>query len=33
VGSNLTAPAKTGDYEAVTRIAREYVEKVREARA
>ncbi|MEI6603129.1 MAG: bifunctional 2-keto-4-hydroxyglutarate aldolase/2-keto-3-deoxy-6-phosphogluconate aldolase [Clostridia bacterium] len=33
VGSNLTAPAKTGDYDAVTRIAREYVEKIRDARA
>ena len=33
VGSNLTAGAKTGDYESITRIATQFVEKIKEARA
>ncbi|MDD6239997.1 MAG: bifunctional 2-keto-4-hydroxyglutarate aldolase/2-keto-3-deoxy-6-phosphogluconate aldolase [Eubacteriales bacterium] len=32
-GSSLTAPAKTGDYEKVTEIARQFVEEVKKARA
>ena len=32
-GSSLTGPAKAGDYAAVTRMAREFIEKIREARA
>jgi 2-dehydro-3-deoxyphosphogluconate aldolase / (4S)-4-hydroxy-2-oxoglutarate aldolase len=32
-GSNLTAGAKTGDYASVTRVARQLVEKIKEARA
>ena len=31
-GSNLTAPAKQGNYEEVTRLASEYVRLVKEAR-
>jgi 2-dehydro-3-deoxyphosphogluconate aldolase/(4S)-4-hydroxy-2-oxoglutarate aldolase len=30
--SNLTAGAKTGDFASITRIARQFVEKIREAR-
>ncbi len=33
VGGNLTAGAKTGDYQSVCRIGREFVEKVRAARS
>ena len=33
VGSHLTAGAKTGDFESVTRIAREFVVRIQEARA
>ncbi|YCA45154.1 bifunctional 4-hydroxy-2-oxoglutarate aldolase/2-dehydro-3-deoxy-phosphogluconate aldolase [Bacillus sp. JZ8] len=32
VGGNLIAPAKTGDFEQITLLARQYVEKVQEAR-
>jgi 2-dehydro-3-deoxyphosphogluconate aldolase/(4S)-4-hydroxy-2-oxoglutarate aldolase len=32
VGGNLTAGAKTGDFASITRIARQFVEKVKEAR-
>lgn len=32
VGSKLTAPAKTGDYEGVTNLAKEFVRLVKEAR-
>ena len=32
VGGNLTGGAKTGDYASITRIAREFVEKIQEAR-
>jgi len=32
VGSDLTAPAKTGDYEGVTKLAKQFVEKVATAR-
>ncbi len=32
VGSQLTAPAKTGDYAGVTKLAKEFVAKVKEAR-
>lgn len=32
VGGNLVAPAKTGNYEQITEIASQYVEKVKEAR-
>jgi 2-dehydro-3-deoxyphosphogluconate aldolase/(4S)-4-hydroxy-2-oxoglutarate aldolase len=32
-GGSLTGGAKTGDFAAVTRTAREFVEKIREARA
>jgi 2-dehydro-3-deoxyphosphogluconate aldolase / (4S)-4-hydroxy-2-oxoglutarate aldolase len=31
-GSNLTAGAKTGDYASITKIARQFVEKISEAR-
>ncbi|MCL1950017.1 MAG: bifunctional 4-hydroxy-2-oxoglutarate aldolase/2-dehydro-3-deoxy-phosphogluconate aldolase [Turicibacter sp.] len=31
-GSDLTAPAKTGDYEGVTALAKQFVAKVKEAR-
>jgi 2-dehydro-3-deoxyphosphogluconate aldolase/(4S)-4-hydroxy-2-oxoglutarate aldolase len=31
-GSSLTGPAKAGDFAAVTRTAREFIEKIREAR-
>ncbi len=33
VGGSLTAGAKTGDYASITRITREFVEKIRAARA
>jgi 2-dehydro-3-deoxyphosphogluconate aldolase/(4S)-4-hydroxy-2-oxoglutarate aldolase len=33
VGGNLTAGAKTGDYESITHIARQFVEKIKAARA
>lgn len=33
VGGELTAPAKTGDYAKITEIARQFVEKVKEARS
>jgi len=32
-GGNLTAGAKTGDYASITRVARQLVEKIKEARA
>lgn len=32
VGGNLIAPAKTGDFEQITVLARQYVERVQEAR-
>lgn len=32
-GGALTAGAKTGDYESITRLGREFVEKIKEARA
>ncbi|MFH5837358.1 bifunctional 4-hydroxy-2-oxoglutarate aldolase/2-dehydro-3-deoxy-phosphogluconate aldolase [Proteiniclasticum sp. C24MP] len=32
VGGDLTGPAKTGDYDKITEIAKEFVEKIREAR-
>ena len=32
VGGSLTAGAKTGDYASITRIAREFVEKIQAAR-
>lgn len=32
VGGNLTAGAKTGDYASITRIARQFIEKISEAR-
>jgi len=32
VGGALTAGAKTGDYESITRLGREFVQKVKEAR-
>jgi len=32
-GGNLTAGAKTGDYSSITRTARQFVEKIKEARA
>lgn len=32
VGGNLVAPAKTGDYDQITSLARQYVEKVQKAR-
>jgi 2-dehydro-3-deoxyphosphogluconate aldolase/(4S)-4-hydroxy-2-oxoglutarate aldolase len=33
VGSNLTAGAKTGDFASITQLARQFVEKIKEARA
>jgi 2-dehydro-3-deoxyphosphogluconate aldolase / (4S)-4-hydroxy-2-oxoglutarate aldolase len=33
VGSNLTAGAKTGDFAAITKLAQQFVEKIKEARA
>jgi len=33
VGGNLTAGAKTGDFASITHLARQFVEKIREARA
>jgi 2-dehydro-3-deoxyphosphogluconate aldolase/(4S)-4-hydroxy-2-oxoglutarate aldolase len=33
VGGNLTVGAKTGDFASITRIAKQFVEKVKEARA
>ncbi|HLH37897.1 MAG TPA: bifunctional 2-keto-4-hydroxyglutarate aldolase/2-keto-3-deoxy-6-phosphogluconate aldolase [Bryobacteraceae bacterium] len=33
VGGNLTAPAKNGDYAAITKIAREFIARIGEARA
>jgi 2-dehydro-3-deoxyphosphogluconate aldolase/(4S)-4-hydroxy-2-oxoglutarate aldolase len=33
VGGNLTAAAKTGDFASITRIAQQFVEKIKEARA
>ena len=33
VGGNLTAGAKTGDYKAITTLARQFIEKIRSARA
>jgi 2-dehydro-3-deoxyphosphogluconate aldolase / (4S)-4-hydroxy-2-oxoglutarate aldolase len=32
VGSELTGPAKTGDYAGVTKLAKAFVDKVKEAR-
>ncbi len=32
VGGNLTAGAKTGDYASITKLARQFVEKIKEAR-
>jgi 2-dehydro-3-deoxyphosphogluconate aldolase/(4S)-4-hydroxy-2-oxoglutarate aldolase len=32
VGSNLTASAKTGDFSSITHLARQFVEKIKEAR-
>ena len=32
VGGELTGPAKKGDYEKITEIAKEFVEKIKEAR-
>ncbi|HOP75552.1 MAG TPA: bifunctional 2-keto-4-hydroxyglutarate aldolase/2-keto-3-deoxy-6-phosphogluconate aldolase [Bacillota bacterium] len=33
VGGNLTAGAKTGDYESITNIAEQFIAKIKEARA
>lgn len=33
VGGNLTAGAKTGDFASITRLAQQFVEKIKEARA
>ena len=33
VGGNLTAGAKTGDFGSITQLARQFVEKIKEARA
>ncbi|MGA2919678.1 MAG: bifunctional 2-keto-4-hydroxyglutarate aldolase/2-keto-3-deoxy-6-phosphogluconate aldolase [Candidatus Sulfotelmatobacter sp.] len=33
VGGNLTAGAKTGDYASITKLARQFLEKIKEARA
>lgn len=33
VGGNLTAGAKTGDYQSITRLAREFIGLIREARS
>ncbi len=32
VGGNLTAGAKTGDYQSITRISRQFIEKIRQGR-
>jgi len=32
VGGNLTSGAKTGDYESITRISRQFIEKIQQAR-
>jgi len=32
VGGNLTAGAKTGDYELITKTASQYIEKLNQAR-
>jgi 2-dehydro-3-deoxyphosphogluconate aldolase/(4S)-4-hydroxy-2-oxoglutarate aldolase len=32
VGGNLTAGAKTGDFASITELARQFVEKIKEAR-
>jgi len=32
VGGNLTAGAKTGDYDSITKLARQFVEKIKEVR-
>lgn len=32
VGGNLTASAKTGDFDSITRLAKQFVEKIKEAR-
>jgi 2-dehydro-3-deoxyphosphogluconate aldolase / (4S)-4-hydroxy-2-oxoglutarate aldolase len=33
VGSNLTAGAKTGDYASITKLARQFVERIKEVRS
>jgi 2-dehydro-3-deoxyphosphogluconate aldolase / (4S)-4-hydroxy-2-oxoglutarate aldolase len=33
VGGNLTAGAKTGDFASITHLARQFVERIKEARA
>ncbi len=33
VGGNLVAPASTGDYDKITSIAQQYIQKVKEAKA
>jgi 2-dehydro-3-deoxyphosphogluconate aldolase/(4S)-4-hydroxy-2-oxoglutarate aldolase len=33
VGGNLTAGARTGDFVSITQLARQFVEKIKEARA
>jgi 2-dehydro-3-deoxyphosphogluconate aldolase/(4S)-4-hydroxy-2-oxoglutarate aldolase len=33
VGGSLTAGAKTGDYGLITQLARQFVEKIKQARA
>jgi 2-dehydro-3-deoxyphosphogluconate aldolase / (4S)-4-hydroxy-2-oxoglutarate aldolase len=33
VGGNLTAGAKKGDFESITRTAREFIEKIKQARS
>ncbi len=33
VGGNLVAPAKTGDFKQITKLASEYVAKVKEAKS
>ncbi|MFY9647241.1 MAG: 2-dehydro-3-deoxyphosphogluconate aldolase, partial [Terriglobales bacterium] len=32
VGGNLTAGAKSGDFESITKLARQFVDKIKEAR-
>jgi 2-dehydro-3-deoxyphosphogluconate aldolase / (4S)-4-hydroxy-2-oxoglutarate aldolase len=32
VGGNLTASAKSGDFDSITRLAKQFVEKIKEAR-
>jgi 2-dehydro-3-deoxyphosphogluconate aldolase/(4S)-4-hydroxy-2-oxoglutarate aldolase len=32
VGGNLTAGAKTGDFDSITRLAKQFVEKIKQAR-